>query len=418
MLKIMWMSLVVCVGFGLAVNTASAQSKVLTYDKQGRVIGTQKYTPSSKSTSPKPGASQFNPDTAFEQGVLIVFDPPQGFERKIRSKGFRLLQTIKLGNIGGQIARIKTPLNMPMQDAMRTLSRLLPGTLIDTNTYFDPSGMGRADRQTANPRVKAGWQKLSPTCGKGLKLGQIDAGVDLNHPALKGQNIKYRTFSNPGATPAPGGHGTAVAAILVGTPAWGGLQPGATLYAANMFELNSTGKAVGSAVGLMKSIDWMISQKVHAINLSLAGSDNKIVRKAFDLAKKHNLILVASVGNWGRSDRPAFPAAYKHVIAVTAIKDDGRIYDHANTGRYVDFAAPGVGIFTATAGGGGKIKSGTSYSAPYVTVMAAILNQAGKTPNVNTLRKILSGATQDLGKPGRDLIFGFGKIKARPVCKS
>ena len=418
MLRFLQMNLIVLLGLSLGVQAAYAQSKVLTYDKQGRVTGALEFKQKSKTTAPKPGASTFNPDTAFEQDILIAFDPPKGFERKIRSKGFQVLQNIKLGSVGGQLVRIKIPRGLSVKEANRVLSRLLPGTLIDNNTYFDPSAMGYLNRETANPRAKAGWEKLSPTCGKGLRIGQIDAGVDLKHPALKGQDIKYRVFTNPGGTPAPAGHGTAVAAMLVGTPAWGGLQPGATLFAANMFELNSTGKAVGSAIGLLRAVDWMIGQKVHAVNVSLAGSDNKVVRKAFDLAKKHNLILVASVGNWGRSDKPAFPAAYQHVLAVTAIKEDDRIYDHANTGSYVDFAAPGVAVFTAMPGGRGKIQSGTSYAAPYVTVMAAILSQGGKTPNVKTLRRILIGASSDLGRPGKDNVFGYGKIKARPVCKS
>ncbi|CAA7618429.1 hypothetical protein MCP1_2190001 [Candidatus Terasakiella magnetica] len=93
------------------------------------------------------------------------------------------------------------------------------------------------------------------------------------------------------------------------------------------------------------------------------------------------------------------------------------IYSHANQGSYVDFAAPGVGIYTALAGGGGKAQSGTSFATPYITAMAAILNQAGKTPTPNDLRRALSTATRDLGKPGKDNIFGYGYVNARPACK-
>ena len=154
------------------------------------------------------------------------------------------------------------------------------------------------------------------------------------------------------------------------------------------------------------------------MNLSIAGDDNKIVRKAFGLARRQNMILVAAVGNWGRADKPAYPAAYQHVVAVTATKGAELVYSHANSGKYVDFAAPGVGIYTALPGGGGKPQSGTSFATPYITVMAAILARAGKAPDAETLRKLLGRATRDLGRPGKDEIFGFGAVKAKPICSS
>lgn len=169
-------------------------------------------------------------------------------------------------------------------------------------------------------------------------------------------------------------------------------------------------------MGLLKSVDWIAGQHVDAVNLSIAGSDNKVVRKAFDIAKKSNLLLIAAVGNWGRADKPAYPAAYEHVVAVTATKGEELIYSHANQGDYVDFAAPGVGIYTAQPGGGGKAQSGTSFASPYITAMAAILAKAGKTPDAASLRKLLSTATRDLGRAGKDSVFGYGYVKARPAC--
>ncbi|MBL4614288.1 MAG: S8 family serine peptidase, partial [Magnetovibrio sp.] len=358
--------------------------------------------------------STFDPERSYEPGELIIADPPTGFEDKIRPAGFRVMEHINLGNLGLAVVRVSTPSGMSVPDAIKKLSILLPGVTIDANHQFEESASPTAGE---NPREMAGWDKLSPTCGKGLVIGQIDSGVDTTHPALSGQDVHYKAFPKAGRKPGPPDHGTAVAAMLVGKAKWGGLLPGAKLYAANMFEINEKGKKVGSAIGLMKSIDWLATQKVHAINLSIAGSDNKVVRRAFNLAKKSNLMLVAAVGNWGRSDKPAYPAAYDHVVAVTATKGTELIYSHANQGDYVDFAAPGVGIYTAQAGGGGKPQSGTSFAAPYITAMAAILTKAGKTPTARDLRRVLSKATRDLGKPGKDTVFGYGYVKARPTCK-
>lgn len=359
--------------------------------------------------------STFNPDTSFEPGEVIIAEPPAGFEDKIRPAGFRVMEHVNLGRLGLAVVRISTPPGMSVPDAIQKLATILPGVTIDANHQFEESATSTA-QAGANAREMAGWDTLSPTCGSGLVLGQIDSGVDMTHPALTGQKVHYKAFTKAGRKPGPPDHGTAVAAILVGKAQWGGLLPGAELYAANMFEYNEKGEKVGSAIGLMKAVDWLAQQKVHAVNLSIAGSDNKVVRKAFDLAKKANLTLVAAVGNWGSADKPAYPAAYDHVVAVTATKGTELIYSHANQGKYVDFAAPGVGIYTALPGGGGKPQSGTSFASPYITAMAAILTKAGKVPNANALRKTLSKATRDLGKPGKDTIFGYGYVKARPAC--
>jgi len=360
--------------------------------------------------------STFNPDTAFEPGEILIAEPPSGFEDKIRQAGFGVLEHIRLGRLNMSLVRVSTPSGMSVADAIKELSILLPGVTIDANQQYEASAGGSAIAGS-NAREMAGWDTLSPTCGTGLVLGQIDSGVDMTHPALVGQHIEHQAFTKPGREPGPPDHGTAVAAMLVGKADWGGLLPGAKLYAANMFEINEDGKKVGSSIGLLKAVDWLATQHVDAVNLSIAGSDNKVVRQAFEFAQKAGLMMIASVGNWGSADKPAYPAAYDFVIAVTATKGSELIYSHANQGRYVDFAAPGVAIYTAQAGGGGKAQSGTSFATPYITAMAAILNNAGKTPTPEDLRKALSTATRDLGKPGKDDIFGYGYVNARPSCK-
>jgi len=360
--------------------------------------------------------SSFVPERAYEPGEVLIAAPPAGFEDKIHPAGFQVLEYINLGRLNLMVVRVSTPPGMSVPKALKKLAALLPGVTLDANSQFEASATNTA-RPGSNPRAMAGWDSLSATCGTGLVLGQIDSGVDITHPAFKRNNVTYKAFTKSGRKPGPATHGTAVAAMLVGTAEWGGLLPGAKLYAANMFEINAKGKKVGSSIGLMKAIDWLAGKKVNAVNLSIAGSDNKVVRKAFNLAKQANLLMIAAVGNWGRADKPAYPAAYTHVIAVTATKGTELIYSYANQGKYVDFAAPGVAIYTATPGGGGKSRSGTSFATPYITAMAAILAKARPTTTANDIRRALGKATRDLGKPGKDTIFGYGYVKARPICK-
>ena len=167
---------------------------------------------------------------------------------------------------------------------------------------------------------------------------------------------------------------------------WSGLLPGAKLFAANMFEINKQDKMIGNSVALLKGINWLTKQKVHVINLSIAGADNKMFRIAIKFAKKRGVILVASVGNWGYKTKPAFPAAYRDVMAVTAVAANRQIYSMANQGKYVDFSAPGVSVWTAVPGGG-KVQTGTSFATPFISVLVGIDVAKGAKPNPNLIKK-------------------------------
>jgi len=415
-----------------------AQSKVLQYDSKGRVISAEKFKAQDDAKTPPStgsGASQdfMSPDwdmdigdgpgadpkpkPEYEPGEVLVMDPIEGFEGRVTAMGFRVLENLTMEALGIRMLRLSTPKGMSVPDAIKRLSREFPGITFDANTHFGPSA-GPEAKHPRTARRLAGWQGISPTCGKNIRVGMIDSGIDLTHPALKGQRISHLAYAKEGRKPGNSKHGTAIANMLVGKAEWGGLLPGARLYAANMFEINGHGQMVGSAAALVKAMNWMARIKVDAVNLSIAGDDNKLVRRALDIADRSGLLLVASVGSWGKSSRRAFPASYSEVIAVTAMKGRKLVYKYANTGPHIDFAAPGTGIWTATPGGGGALHYGTSFAVPYITVTAAILKNAGRTKDAKTFRKLLGRAVKDLGKPGRDDVFGYGALNVRPACKS
>ena len=374
----------------------------------------------------------FNPEKAFEEGELMVVNAPAGFADGARSLGFAVLEQIKLGSIGMTAFRVRIPPRMEMDSARRRLAGRFPGAIIDANHQIDMSAERRRSRsRTAGQRKKKaiqsrvraaiGWQKVPQSCGRKVVLGMIDSGLDMSRPALKGQKIEFKSFHNRKRRQGNSDHDTAVAAILVGRPldkGFGGLFPSARLKAANMFEFNKTGKMVGNSIALLKSLNWLISKRVHVINFSIAGTDNKVVRRAMSLARKSGVPMVAAVGNWGRADRPAFPAAYPDVVAVTAVGPYKAIYKKANTGNYVDFAAPGVKLWTAVPGGGGKYRSGTSFSAPFLSAIVGLEAAAGRKTYARSLRGKLARGSKDLGKKGKDNTFGFGFVERKPNCRA
>ena len=372
-------------------------------------------TAADKKSKPGAGSKLFHPDPGdpsnqFEPGEVVVLNPPKGFVAGVSGDGYQVVESEILEGLGFSMMRLRIPRAKSVPEAVRELSGKYPGATIDANHTFS------SQARRVHARGAMGWKIADAGCGTGVRLGMIDSGVDTSHPALKNQNITFRSFHKKGRRPGPRVHGTAIASMLVGTPKWGGLLPGARLMAASMFETDKNGGKKGTAIGLLKSLSWLAKAKVDAINLSVAGSDNKALRLAFNAARKQKLTLIAAAGNWGRADKPAYPAAYKHVVAVTAVNAKGLVYSHANQGSYIDFAAPGVRIYTAVPKGG-KVMSGTSFATPYITAMIASEIAFRGSRNRARLVKELRRYSKDLGRSGKDKVFGYGLVTLQPKCK-
>lgn len=356
-------------------------------------------------------------EAAHEPGELLVAVSADSLPGAVADAGFRVLEISALRSIGFRLFRLRVPTGSTVAAARVGLRRLLPGADVDANHHFIVAA--GFELPPSHARALIGWDRMPIACGSGLRLAMVDTPVDTHHPALAGSAIEYREFATPGRRPAAADHGTAIAALMVGTPTpgkgWGGLVPSASLLAAGIFEANDAGEPVASARGLLAAVDWIAGERPNVLNLSIAGPDNRVVRAAVQRLQRDSLVIVAAAGNWGAEGRAAYPAAYPEVIAVTAVGRDRRIFDQASRGDYVQFAAPGVGIWTAVPDGG-RFQSGTSFASPYVSVMAALAMAAGTPHNLDQLRQRLRRDAVDLGPPGRDETFGWGLVTMRPPC--
>jgi subtilisin family serine protease len=135
---------------------------------------------------------------------------------------------------------------------------------------------------------------------------------------------------------------------------------------------------------------------------------------AFKKASEYKLIMIAAAGNWG-VEKPAYPAAFKDVIAITAVADKMKIYRKANRGDYIDFAAPGVRLWTAVPGGG-KYQTGTSFASPYIAALAGLAIANGIKSDPGSLRSVFKKNVVDLGAPGKDKTFGYGYVHLNQKC--
>lgn len=426
----------VLTGISAAAPAMAEESlSILEYDEHGRVIGLTRVGPGEAQTAPgrsqsnsparsdAPAAAGASDSTAVRrfqriiEGEVLVANTPRGFESNAQDLGFRVLERIRLSSLGINAVRLKLPGGMTVPEAMEIIQSRFPDVTAEVNAVFDPSAGPTAPASLA--RAAVSWPQVGGGCGRGVRIGIIDGVVDADHPALAGQRLTYKSFHRVGWRPTAADHGTAIAAMMIGKPAdqgFGGVLPGAELFAGNIFGKNRDGVVGGDAVAILRALEWMIEMKVHVVNMSFAGGDHKLLRLAIEKAQRSGIVSVASVGNWGSNTRRAYPAALESVIAVTAVGQDMRIYGHANKGDYVDFAAPGVRIWTAVPSGG-KFQNGTSFATPFISALIGAAVAGGAAPNPQGLRRRLGGTVLDLGAPGRDQVFGLGFVIGGPQCR-
>ena len=252
-----------------------------------------------------------------------------------------------------------------------------------------------------------GWQgDEMAECSKGLKVGVIDTNVDHEHPALK--SIKVANVLPPSRVPGPTWHGTGIVALLAGDRRSGtpGLIPHAQLYLASAFFVDHKGDFAADTASLKNALMLMDEMQVKIVNMSFAGPRDEVIEPVINQLSAKGMVFVAAAGNEGPNAPPSYPAAYKPVIAVTAINSDRRVYAFANRGSHIDVAAPGVHIWTAVPGGREGYYTGTSYAAPFVTAIMATIHRGTKSKR--KLQMLEQIRYEDLGAQGRDPVYGRG----------
>ncbi|MGD9662374.1 MAG: S8 family serine peptidase, partial [Porticoccaceae bacterium] len=187
------------------------------------------------------------------------------------------------------------------------------------------------------------------------------------------------------------------------------LVPNATLYAAAIFYGRDAYSQGATLDAMLAALQWLAEEQVPVINMSLAGPPNTLLERAVVALSGQQIQIVAAAGNEGPAAPPLYPAAYPEVVAVTAVDETGKIYRWANRGKHVDFAARGVGVLTARGQQEYGLESGTSMAAALVSARLACAQAT--SDNVAEALEILIRATEDLGEPGHDSVFGHGLLR-------
>ena len=159
-----------------------------------------------------------NPDAYYEPGEVLVVNPPKSFNAAASVLGFTVLESQTLPGLNIGVVKLRVPSGTSVPRARRLLAARFPFASVDANHQYETQ---QGPTFKTHARAAIGWGGATPSCGRGIRLGQIDAAVELTHDALRGQRIQYRSYHRKGRTAGPADHGTAVAGILVGKPSWG-----------------------------------------------------------------------------------------------------------------------------------------------------------------------------------------------------
>lgn len=257
--------------------------------------------------------------------------------------------------------------------------------------------------------------------GKGVKIAVIDSGI-APHEDLK-TAAGYNTLD--GQDPAAcnvdeKGHGTHCCGILaaqINAVGIKGTAPAAEICSLKIFP-------GGRFSDLIEAINWCIENYVDVISMSLGSRlPSQQIEQALLDAYDRGITCVAAAGN--DAGAVAYPAAYSHVIAVSAVgkkgtfpedsahalkvgayAGDGNLFFAAfsNFGREIDVCAPGVAI-QSTVPTGYAAWDGTSMACPYITGLAALVLEA--YPEIRTgdayqpyyVHQIISSSATDIGLP-------------------
>ncbi|PQQ40037.1 peptidase S8 [Photorhabdus luminescens] len=231
--------------------------------------------------------------------------------------------------------------------------------------------------------------------GKDIKVGIIDGLIEKNHPLLRHLDIKYSLKSKGKQTT----HGTAVCSLVGGESV--GIAENITVYNIPVFQEDHQGNLQGcSELTLAKAINEARRYGCHIINISGAslsvngrGSDD--LRKAVNNCESDGILIIAAVGNEG-VNQESLPASLDSVLAIGACDKDGYPAKFNNFGhklRKKMLLAPGVLMPVAIADSNISRVSGSSFAAPIITGVSALIMRAlslhGKKQAAKVVRDLL-----------------------------
>jgi len=138
------------------------------------------------------------------------------------------------------------------------------------------------------------------------------------------------------------------------------------------------------------------------------------IREAFN--KGIPTVAIAGNSDFG-NESIVLPGSFSEVITVGASNINHEKADYSNIGGELDLIAPGgegtdIELKSSDIGGGYRYGSGTSYAAPHVAGVIALIKSIRSDLVVDDIRYILHTTATDIGPIGWDKETGYGILNA------
>lgn len=284
-----------------------------------------------------------------------------------------------------------------------------PWTEVPTNDYTD---------QQFNLDLIDAYQAWTIETGsEDVIVAIIDSGIDTDHEEFVGRisNLSYNAYTEEvgiAGVEDELGHGTNVAGIIAAIRNNGLGIDGITDNVQLMVIKANRPDEEGYPNSLIaKGIYYAVDNGAKVINLSLGSTTEDLgVKVAVEYAYAHEVFVVAASGNDG-NDVPFYPAALENSISVNSIDSNSVLSTFSNYGVTIDLSAPGDLVYTTDMGNGYAMVSGTSFAAPHVAGVLALLISYNQFSFAEIYENIYT-TTIDLGTEGKDIYYGNGLINA------
>ena len=249
---------------------------------------------------------------------------------------------------------------------------------------YNPSFADVSDPENRNWGIRAMGLDKTKYTGAGINVAVLDSGV-VSHEQFCPGSVDILNISGVDYDYDAYGHGTAVAGIIGGCgPEGSGFSGVAPRVKMKIYKITDD-KGSTNNINIARAVERILEyNKFHpqapisVINISYGlAEDDETVKKAFQDAYNAGIVIVAPSGNNHREGL-AYPAAYDFVLAVGGLRPTRQIYDMSNYGAGLDFTAPASAVYAPAINGGYAWVKGTSFAAPYITGVAALIQEAYK----------------------------------------
>ena len=287
-------------------------------------------------------------------------------------------------------------------------------------TFVEPDYLAKAAANPNDPNFGSQWHlgRIQAPAAWDISTGSssvvmalIDSGVDPTHPDLASKLVPGWNFlTGTSAIADTNGHGTETAGVAgAATNNFTGIA--GVAWASPIMPLvamNADGNAYYSDIA--NAITYAADHGARIISISLIGvTSSSLLQNAVNYAWGKGAVIFAGAGNFGDT-YPNYPAACDNVVAVSATDANDNLAYFSSHGNWIDIAAPGTSILTSMMGGGYGYLDGTSFSTPMAAATAALVLAVKPSLTNTALVSLLEQTADDLGTPGFDPQFGWGRI--------